>query len=235
MKKMDSRIKDILQRLRVHYFNGEDKKNEYTYYNLDLSHKKFMIIIQNPGSGKKKSQERNELNATSTDEEFIRVCRKYLQLWINEKINKEFWNNFINKLKKIEPELTTENILDYFSITDIIKRRTKNRQDKLKVEGFERSILEEEIKSIAPQLIFVFGSRAWNSIRDIFKENIIPKSNCNIKKPVNKAHGHLFQLKTLNIYIIPALHFSNKVRMNCPRESYSDYLEEGINKFKSYS
>src|SRR3989344_4998670 len=191
---MDSNVKEILKELKNNYFKNEsDDKTKYTYYNLDLSHKDFMIIIQNPGAGKKKNRERFELANCKDDEEFIRCCRKWLQIWIEEQGNKDFWSQLIKDVQLINKNIRKDNILDYFAISDIIKRRGKTGD----VEDFEKDILKKEIELIKPILILAISSRTWNSIKNIFDGDIIKvdnKENININS-VSKEHGFLFKLK----------------------------------------
>jgi len=188
-----------------------------------------MIIIQNPGDLKEGDQEKEDLKKCDNNEQFIKICREAFQGWIEKKQNKNFWSEVIKNVQKIDPNIKIENILEYFYITDVIKKRGKDTE----VQPFEKEILKREVETVIPKLILVCGSRAWNSIKDIFETGIIKINN---EKDggigtVQKEHGFLFKLKNQEMYIIPLLHFSARVRMNSPRNSYYDYMNEGFEEF----
>lgn len=225
---MDNNVKNILIELK-------DKYRRYTnfaYYNSNLSNKRFMIILQNPGYIKETDQEKIDLNNCHNDENFIHICQKGLRDWIKSK-NTFFWEKLVEQMQTIDGNMNKENILDSFLITDVNKERKKSKIHIKNKKRFDEEILKKEIEIIGPKLILVFGSIAWRSIQKIYMKDLISFEKDIKIKSVSQNHGYLFKLKNLGVYIIPLLHFSEQVRNSCPRESCFDYMKDGFNKFKT--
>lgn len=216
------------------------KKNDWAFYNYQLNKRKHMLIFQNPGDNPDKI-ERDELEKAKDDiHKKIEAMRGGLKRWIHQK-NKKFFEKFFKTLQKEKIQIgfsdfkqycEQEEYLNYFYIADLVKCR-KTKLGKREIEHCF-NYLKEEIKYVKPKLIFIFGGLAWNKIREEYgldpkfiNKNIVSE---NLGKITN-VHGYLFKLKD-DIFVIPLAHMSQKQYNNLLRESYSDYLKEGLKKFK---
>ncbi len=240
--------KDIVEKVRK-IFNL-DKSDRYGFaiyvgFNENIKKRDFMMILQNPGSPGKK--EEKEIKNSTNDKKALDLNIKYMKEWIERK-NNWFWSGnkersssgFIEILRKLldVEELNKQEILNYVYLTDIVKKRGETEEiDKIikekgkkerKQKAESHKLIKKEIKIVKPKLIFVIGTRAWESIKEIY--GLEPKQSCKKEEKVTKAHGYLFKIKN-GPYVIPLAHFSG--RNNYLRESYLDYLEEGVNKYNA--
>ncbi len=119
-------------------------------------------------------------------------------------------------------------------MTDLIKYRvkTKNIDDKHCKAGFKNH-LKKELEYIDPKLIFVFSSNTWDTIKE--KIDIEPIDDKVDVDNVASNHGYLFRTNhtSIDTYIIPLTHFSMVSYSNTLRNSYFDYLKEGIKTTKN--
>lgn len=210
----------------------------FYYSENDIKTARFIMIMQNPGQGKNhenKEENKELLNATTAN--FIEINKKYLIKWLRAD-NKGFIEPFINKLflhklieyKYSEEDSFQENLFRDFLFTDVVKCRTTTHHINNFVDICFANYLLKELKLIGSnKLIFVFGSRAWESI--YHSDAFINKSEH--KKEMNKvsqAHGFWFASKMLNSYFIPLAHFSRVQFNKFLRNSYFYYLEDELKK-----
>jgi nicotinamidase-related amidase len=209
--------------------------------------------MQNPGSPKNQKDLRDEIRDLEKEKEItakINVWRKYFKKWVKEK-NRIFFERFFRSLKKFGLITSYKNFKTYvekqmfddFYITDAVKCRAPT--SKLKDEHFDtcfEKFLSKEIRYLKPMLIFAFSSRTWN----ILKRKISMKSmehappiikrgtkGHKLEPPLVKAHGYLYK-HGKDQFIIPLTHMSRKQFEFYLRNSYFDYLEDGLRVYKKY-
>jgi hypothetical protein len=212
----------------------EKDKLSYGFYNFNLEQKDLIIVGQNPGGFGKNEEEKIKL--INNPEKLVNIYRGVLIDYFNdhEKM-KSFWKKFFETLNKelnlnINPkEFFNEKSVFY---TDIIKKRGNIKS--ISKEDWEE-IFKSELNVVNPKLIICFGRISW----DFFKEKYPNLKRIGDKKEANlgnitKEHGYLF--KTPNgKYIIPLIHYSGNSYPKCPRESYWDYFEKGLNEYLKIS
>jgi len=208
--------------------------------------------------GKSKVERIRKLHDACNENELIdfnkdEMC-KYLA-----KDNSDFYSGFICKLvncKMINIRESNESSKDYlfnnFIVTDIVKclsttydlDHIKNTSGKKCAEICFKKHFSVELRRFlnsnhTKKLVIIFGSRTWNIIQD--KLELVPTENSlehNGKKytPVTIWHGCLFYSEKRedlkNAYFIPLVHLSQRTFSMCLRDSYFDYFEEGLKKYK---
>ena len=214
---------------------------------------KIMFVFNNPGPNAEKSLQdicRKELKSGKD------IIRYYdvgadgnggLFGWIRGKKEPENGKFYEKVFGPIEKALGQKNILNESYFTEAVKCADKKEGSKTyranKARKMCRSILEKEIDIIKPSLIICFGRNAFDSLKDIFGiENIEKygeirkKGNLNIKSGITKLHGYLFKTKIRNsnqsCFIMPLAHYTGQGRNSTLRDSYTDYLKEGITEYQ---
>ena len=231
-----------LRKKAVDYLRKEIKLSdgaEFTLYSLPDGKKRqpYMFIMQNPGMGRKKDykKEIDDIKNAKGGLEKVNQFKRYLIVWLKK--NSNFMTNFLNLLKKYQL-ITFDDVNAYiedrflkdFYVTDLVKCRadtnwlgTNRKRGEIDPSVCFNKFLKEEITKVKPKLIFLFSSRAWDVFKKIY--------NLSTEKLKN-AHGNLFKIKD-GAYIIPLAHFSQRQFNNYLRDSYFDYLEEGIKAYTS--
>lgn len=222
-------------------------KFSYTFYHdweRDES-PQFVFLVQNPGTlvnRRHLDDEADELlgavDAENPYRKQVRINRGYLKDWLLRR-NRKFSVNFFPLLRErgliefdsLEQYLEGGFYAD-FVLTDLVKYRVStsaiegNRGGNAEVSY--RTFLVPELDALNPDLIFSFGSRCWQVFYR--KQNLEPiQTEAELTNSVTDAHGYAFQFD--DGCVIPLTHFSG--RNTFLRNSYYDYLEDGIRSFDS--
>ncbi|MBW3110286.1 uracil-DNA glycosylase family protein [Bacillus sp. MCCB 382] len=88
------------------------------------------------------------------------------------------------------------------------------------------------------KLLFVFSTRSWEAFNSVYDLKQIQVSKVESKK-VAQVHGYVFRTEigveekneNRKVHVIPLVHMSQVSRNNTLRDSYFDYLEEGMEYF----
>jgi uracil-DNA glycosylase len=135
-----------------------------------------------------------------------------------------------------------------FYITDVVKCVAQTRQ----IHGIPEHCCSEYLKeeliekiSRTPYkkfLIFTFGNVAYRFFQNvkIFElKKVFGKSEWDEDQPVTKRHGylHLYTHKGIEerekeLFVIHLTHLSKRARIFTLRESYFDYLKEGLQSYQ---
>lgn len=186
----------------------------------------------------KKSAEYKDLLNNANEDNFTEVMRKWFSIWLLGK-NKNFSINFFETLRR-SGLISYDSIQDYighesggfyedFIVTDLVKCRkdTKDIANE-NIEICGNTYLSKEIDSHNNiELIFSFSTRTWEYLR---KTKLKSQDNT---LPVSNAHGRLYKLDNSDKYIIPLAHFSQTIFNYYLRNSYFDYLKDGLQSFTS--
>ncbi len=152
-----------------------------------------------------------------------------------------------SKIDKIKGFISQ--LFDDFYITDLVKCRTETQSLKWNkkcnhLKNCYDQFLKYELEAVQPDVIFVFGTRAWKhffyetkSNNPLMIINPSPTKPDNIEKyrNVSKAHGILFEsglFEEKKIWIIPLGHFSQAIYNFYLRDSYHCYLKKAVSKLK---
>ena len=229
---------DLRKNIIKHY--GEKINSPYDtfhfyYSQSDIKIARFIAIMQNPNPPKE--GEIKKPSIIDGDEKFIAANRQFLISWLKTK-NGSFLEKFVKILRKYklleyvigDPNFDGSFLKD-FLFTDIVKCKSYTKSVSPENVGTcHGKYLKKELEQFGKdKLIFVFSSRAWESIYDHY---IYMPTQENIDKKLNKVthvHGQLFKSEILNSYFIPLVHFSQL--NNLLRNSYFEYLEEGLKEY----
>jgi hypothetical protein len=119
---------------------------------------------------------------------------------------------------------------------------TKELEDDYFDKCFE-NFLKKEIDYLEPKLIFAFSSRTWNILKEKMDkieniENAPPIKECETKgrryePTLVQAHGYLYSYGNKQ-FIIPLAHMSKRLLQFYLRNSYFDYLADGLKSLQFY-
>jgi uracil-DNA glycosylase len=235
-------------------FVDEDKNYEFMFVLQNpLKPKKHM---------KEYEDEKKKSESAPTLAKRVEVHRDHMSGWFLEPANFEFMKEFLKSFKKFDliPEWNFEDdssIREYirgkdfrfyrkFFVTDLVKYWCDPEDIKRNLEDpeYDRHITEHlkaEIKLAKPQLVLAFGRLVWDQLKKEFHpephqrlEGIDPYRD----KTVSNVHGFVFHAKPSSIdqdfFIIPLVHMSNNARNRLLRDSYFEYLREGLRYYSSH-
>ncbi|WML43135.1 hypothetical protein [Neobacillus sp. PS3-40] len=211
------------------------------------------FILQNPGSPNKKDKEQLDKIKNESSEFKASFHTKGLKNWLldNGKGNTEYFYKFFRllyKSKLIETAISeiddfrdyvnNDNLFNDVYFTDAVKCVGKTKDmDKL-VDVFDNCVNSYLVKEFSLlenlEYIFVFSTRGWNAFRNIFNEYECVSNPSLDNFTVAQSHGYVFNVNISNeheriVKAIPLTHMSKTNRNNTLRDSYFDYLEEGLN------
>lgn len=236
--------------------------NGFTFYDIGVKQQKIMMILQNPGFptagdlGTRVTEEQQKDDLPFHQR--IRWHQKYFLDWL-KKDNNKFSHRFVDTLIKHSiishpydswtqylEENNSPNFFDDFYVTDVIRCRAQTSRLRNEYAHNCFQYLKREIELVQPKLIFVFSSRSWNEFYKTFRPNLqllCPSTKLmnNYIDPdrkstiVSNIHGfcYIFKYADIKSFVIPLVHFSQRIRNNMLRDSYFDYLEEGLNCYEA--
>lgn len=232
-----------------------DKERGIHFYNDSFKQNKI-LIFQNPGEGRseedkeKSSKIKSFMKARDMDQ-LVKVCQEAFKGW-----KTDFFSDFFDTLKEREivnfdtfnTYKRTSNLFRDFYITDVVKCVAKTGEIYGKPEQYCSNYLKKELlKKISKTsdkrvLIFTFGNVAYRFFQNskIFElKKVFGKTELHKDEPVTKRHGylHLYTNKGIEgrekeFYVIHLTHLSKRARIFTLRESYFDYLKEGLQSYQ---
>ncbi|OKY77098.1 MAG: hypothetical protein BTN85_2191 [Candidatus Methanohalarchaeum thermophilum] len=258
------------------------KKVLFSYYYREKWDGKpdLMLLMETPGKLKEEEDSRHEKAKNLVNFGFIdnlKIYREFFQRWLGDKDNlrEEFTESFLEKLNsKLDYLENYERNLDnYFPedsseintkhscffkdlyVTDTISYRIKGGDILVDMKKEGLNIFLEEIAHIKPEIIFVFGGKAWESItrlneRDSINLELVEKgkddgNEMSEDDGITDVHGSSWKLDFSNkpdlemeltdqelpkkVHIIPLAHMS-RTKMYI-KDSYFDYLEKGLESY----
>lgn len=108
-----------------------------------------------------------------------------------------------------------------------MKYRTDAHAHNQRIASY-RGYLRDELQYVDPEVVFVFGGDAWSLLRS--QMDITPEVALDIDlSKVTEAHGYPFRITTpVETTVIPLVHFSGRIYHSLLRDSYFDYLADGL-------
>jgi uracil-DNA glycosylase len=212
----------------------------FTYYH-DWEHDdpNCLLVIQDPGPLYDRHQDEvqaiRDLGTDPDPLELISLHRSFAISWLVQR-NADFAEKFVETCDEhgiATPEddwrdyIEQGRFFDDFYLADVVKYRTDSHNHNQRIASY-RGYLRDEIHYVDPELVFVFGGDAWSLLRS--QMTLTPQETIDIDpSKVTEAHGHPFRTTTpVETTIIPLVHFSGRVYHSLLRDSYFDYLEEGL-------
>ena len=107
--------------------------------------------------------------------------------------------------------MKSQRFFDDFYMTDIVKYRAPGSAvGSPEVQFSFSEQLREELEAIDPDLIFTFGNRAWNPIRDELAAKPV-ESLAIDESRITELHGSLHETgRVLDTYVLPLGHMSTQ-------------------------
>lgn len=214
------------------------EKSTYTYYHdWESESPSFGFFLQNPGTLKPRHEGR-DLLAASNPLDYVEVYQRYAAEWFVDK-NEHFSGRFfplLGDLGLIDIDdwktYVQGKFFEDFYMTDLVKYRvtTGDIKAKHRTESYEEQ-LKHELEALDLELVFAFSSRLWKTLHEeVDLEGLTdgaPDSDS-----VSSCHGHLYRAgEPLDSFVIPLSHYSGQIFGHYLRDSYFEYLEEGLMKF----
>jgi hypothetical protein len=255
MNSCDEIVKDVIECPRCELRNdlieeyGDNCKYcsfafYYSQQDIDKNKYKYIMIMQNFAlhNNWDKEEEYHTYSRLKEGDDIIKIMQCYLKKCFKED-NKHFSEQFFNILREYHlimynnlEEYFDNYFLSEFIVTDLVKCRANtekvsDRQIKTCAEYY----LCKELKNYASgKLIFTFSSRTWKFL--YHSEEIQPKlvndnHNDSEQDKISNIHGMLFRSEKLNAHLIPLAHFSKRQFNYYLRNSYFNYLEDGLKKY----
>jgi len=209
------------------------------------------IILQNPGPPAKNYEKKEkEILGNLSHEEKAVYHSNELKKWLLGSYNKEFFLKFFSLLEahnvidtgikgytELENYICSGDIYNDVYFTHGLKCRGRTNDFKPKHYNycFNKYIKREISRLPNLKLIFVFSTRTWDSFYGEFAP--VPIQNTFIyNMKVTQVHGNVFkvslQTKGSNlvrpVHVIPLVHMSPNTRNNTLRNSYFEFLREGL-------
>ena len=218
-------------------FDSEFHSVTFYYTEANAKSCRYIMILQNPGIPKN-WKKRNEYKAllNTNRSKFIDISQEYLYEWLYKK-NYNFSEKFFSALKRnnlinyndLELYLKGQFFSD-FLFMDLVKCRADTAEIRdLHIDTCTENYLQKEIEVYGKnKLIFAFSSRTWEHISYKFIRGLKPE-----ERKVSNVHGLLFRSDTLPAHFIPLAHFSQRQYNNYLRNSYFEYLDEGLKKYSA--
>lgn len=224
---------------------GKDKGVEKDYYIGNLN-ARIGMLMQNPGIGSKLNKEKLE----NSKKQFESYKKKFesdtnnIGEWISSKPYYKFFKTFFKLLKskglisfdEFDNYTKGGNLYNDVYFFDVVKcKKNTENVTPCNLTNCPNKFFYEEFKLFNKlEFIFVFGARTWEVFKKKFpKTELVDKGLKIESKTVTQIHGYLYKsdIDGRSVYVIPLVHMSPRIFNNLLRNSYFDYLEEGLVKY----
>lgn len=122
---------------------------------------------------------------------------------------------------------------DDFYMTDVVKYRIAGNSSSALEEWAFRRHLKRELIHIDPKIIFVFGGRAWGTIRE-YLSPVPYGTKVRDDSKITNAHGRLYYTNSqFCAFILPLGHMSGNSWWQFPPEEYIDRLKAGLSELQA--
>lgn len=218
----------------------------YTYYHdWETDDPSYVFLLEDPGTpGEHVIHEISayaDLGADPDIWDTIAIDRRFGARWLATNRYTDFTSEFITLCEAaglIETAhpwwryLLGGHFFDDFYMGDVVKYRAPSvGSGDVRVSFTE--YLYDEVEALDPELIFAFGKRAWETVRD----NLLaePTAEAPASQSVLDVHGVLHQTKRPpKTYVLPLGHMSPNFRgAQLPHAEYMEGLERGLSRFQN--
>lgn len=216
-------------------------KLTYTYYHdWETDDPEFVFLLEDPGvPGEHVIMETNayfELGEVYDVHDAIQVDRRFGARWLATRRYTDFTSQFLAICEEhglISTDgpwwqyLLSGRFFDDFYMADVIKYRGANARSG-DVKASFSSCLLHELEYIDPDLVFAFGKRAWETIRDHCQAK--PVESPPVGTGVSDVHGVLHSTeRLLDTAVLPLGHPSTNFRgAQLSHADYMDRLKGGV-------
>jgi len=173
----------------------------------------------------------------------VGIYRQFATTWFTETRNSDFIRRFLttcseNSLIDFDDYwgdyVKSQRFFDDFYMTDIVKYRAPGSAVRSQevCSSFSEQ-LRPELETLDPDLIFTFGNRAWNPIKEELAAE--PVDNLDIdESKITELHGHLHGTgRVLDTYVLPLGHMSTQFYgAQISKQKYMGRMEDGLGQWR---
>lgn len=217
----------------------------YAYYHdWEVDDPEFVFLLEDPGiPGEHVVHETNAYVDLGTEydiRDVVEIDRRFGARWLAKSTYTEFTSQFISLCQEyglVETDspwwqyLLGGAFFDDFYMCDVVKyRATSIGTADVRVSFTE--FLYDEIETIEPDLIFAFGKRAWETIRDQLRAEPLEEEPAS--QSVLDVHGVLHRTtRPPDTTVLPLGHMSPNFRgAQISHAEYIDGMERGLRAFQ---
>jgi hypothetical protein len=248
----ESAVENVEKQLREYGATNLDdwalRKIAYTYYyDWENDEPNYVFLLEDPGNLNDRHtravQRIEKLEDDYDPLSLVDIYRGFATTWFTETRNSDFFRRFLytcsdSGLISFDDYwgdyVKSQRFFDDFYMTDIVKYRAPGSAvGSPEVQFSFSEQLREELEAIDPDLIFTFGNRAWNPIRDELAAE--PVENLAIDESrITELHGSLHETgRVLDTYVLPLGHMSTQFYgAQISKQEYIGRLEDGLERWR---
>jgi hypothetical protein len=248
----ESAVENVEEQLREYGATNVDewalRKIAYTYYyDWEEDDPNYVFLLEDPGNLNQRHTRQVRRIAHLKDEydplSLIDIYRGFATTWFTETRNSDFIRQFLHTCSKNELLELKDHWRDYvrsgqffddFYMTDIVKYRAPGSAvGNQEVRSSFSEQLRDELEAIDPDLIFTFGNRAWNPVKQELATEPVEELAVDESK-ITELHGHLHQTgRVLDTHVLPLGHMSTQFYgAQIDKAEYMDRMEGGLKRWR---
>jgi hypothetical protein len=249
---LDSAIENVDEQLREYGAHSVDdwalRKIAYTYYyDWEEDDPDYVFLLEDPGNlNQRHTREVRRIEALKEEHEpldMVDIYRRFASTWFTETRNSDFMRKFLSTCDEnglIDADgywkdyIRTQDFFDDFYMTDIVKYRAPGSAvGAQQVRSSFADQLRLELETIDPDLIFTFGNRGWNPVKEELRAEPVDDPDVDESK-ITELHGHLHQTQRIvDSYVLPLGHMSTQFYgAQISKDDYMGRLENGLENWR---
>jgi len=212
----------------------------FTYYHdWERDDPDCVFLVQDPGPVYDRHRQEfgtiRDIGGDPDPLDLVSLHRRFAASWLVQR-NSDFARKFLDTCAEYgyvspgsdwEGYVTGGGFFDDVYLTDVIKYRTDAHAARHHRPAY-RGYVEEELRYVDPELLFVFGGDAWEVVRSAMDPSPVVDVDVDASK-VTDAHGHPFRVTSpVETVVVPLVHFSGRIYHSLLRDSYFEYLDDGL-------
>lgn len=246
-------LENVEEQLRDYGATDQDewalKKIAYTYYyNWDEDDPDYVFLLEDPGNlNERHTREIRRIEVLKDEFDplaLIDIYRRFATTWFIETRNSDFIRRFLytcseNGLIEFDgywgDYVRSQQFFDDFYMTDIVKYRAPGSAvGSPEVRASFSEQLGTELETLDSDLIFTFGNRAWNPIKEELAAEPVEAPEIDESK-ITELHGHLHETgRVLDTYVLPLGHMSTQFYgAQISKKEYMSRMEEGLERWRT--
>lgn len=217
------------------------------YYDWEEDDPNYVFLLKDPGSlNQRHTNAVRRLEALPEDYDprsLVDIYRGLAKTWFTDTRNSDFMRRFLSLCRTNDlisfdsywgDYVNSNEFFDDFYMTDIIKYRAPGSAvGSPEVDIAFREQLRPELEAIDPDLIFAFGNRAWNPVREKLQAEPVEETDIDESK-ITQLHGHLHRTKSvIDTHVLPLGHMSTQFYgAQLSKQKYMSRLEKGLQQWQ---
>lgn len=248
----ESAVENVEQQLREYGATNLDdwalRKIAYTYYyDWENDDPDYIFLLEDPGNpNDRHTRDVRRIEKLKDDYDplsLVDIYRGFATTWFTETRNSDFIRRFLytcsdSGLISFDDYwgdyVKSQRFFDDFYMTDIVKYRAPGSAvGSPEVQFSFSEQLREELEAIDPDLIFTFGNRAWNPIKEELATEPVETLAIDELK-ITELHGHLHETgRVLDTYVLPLGHMSTQFYgAQISKQEYMGRMANGLEQWQ---